>query len=546
MKSVPKGSVSDFLIERLLNIGADVCFGIPGDYSLSWYNYLYQSKIKVIGTTNELNAGYAADAYARVKGIGLCCVTYCVGGFSIQNAIACAYAEKSPVVLISGSPGIKEREENLLLHHMVGSFECQHKMFEHITCANTVLRDPERAGYEIDRVLSACNEYKQPVYIELPRDIVDKPISYNAYSLGNPKELVSDKQNLEEAVNEVASWINSAKKPVIWAGVECARFGLAKKLIRFAEQTNIPVATTILGKSVVNERHPLSLGVYCESTSSPELIKYMQDSDCVIMLGVMMTDMNTGFMPLKYQKRNIVNVTSQGTQVKNHTYKDVKFVDFCENLFKRKVIRKDREAFFKPSKETFLPDLCKKITVQRLFDKIEEILTPNMTVIADVGDSLFGALGLTMHDARHFISPAFYTTMGFAVPGAVGVQLAMPEVTPIVIVGDGAFQMTGQEFSTLVKLKSNAIVFVLNNGGYGTERLMLDGPFNDIQNWEFDKIPCVMGGGLGHKVETEGDLEKAVSVALSSKVPNIINVVLDKNDHSPALVRMFSKLAKKC
>jgi indolepyruvate decarboxylase len=541
-----RGTVSEFLIERLMSSGVDTVFGLPGDYSLKFYNNLCDSKLNVVGMTNEAAAGFAADAYARVKGIGCVCVTYCVGGFNIVNSVACAYAEKSPVVIISGSPGLKERDGKVLLHHMVGSFECQHKMFEHITCANTVLRDPERAGYEIDRVLTAAQEYKQPVYIELPRDMVDKPIRYDPYTLLTPKERKTDQQNLDESMAEVVSWINEAKNPVIWAGVECARFGLDKKLIKFCEQTNIPVATTILGKSVVNERHPLSLGVYCESTAPDDLRAFMESSDCIIMLGVMMTDMNTGFLPLKYQKRNIVLATSQTLQVRNHSYEDVKFSDFADALFKSKVNKREVPRIPKKQEITFVSEAGKKITAQRMFEKINSILDKNMAIVADVGDSLFGALDLTVHDSHHFISDAFYTSMGFAMPGAVGVQAARPDVRPIVIVGDGAFQMTGMEFSTLVRRKSNAIVFVMNNSGYGTERVMLDGKFNDIQMWEFDKIPMIVGGGLGHKVETEDQLDYAISCALRSNGPTIINVILGQHDHTPALKRMFTKLAKRC
>src|SRR5579859_5773028 len=201
-----RGTVGEFVIDRLLSSGIGHCFGMPGDYNLKFYDRLYKSDIKVIGTTSEAAAGYAADAYARVHGVGCCCVTYCVGGFNLVNSIACAYAEKSPVIVISGSPGLKERDDKVLLHHMVGSFECQHKLFEHITCANTVLRDPERAGFEIDRVLTAAQEFKQPVYIELPRDVVDKPIRYDPYTLLTPKEAQTDVQNLEEALGEVISW----------------------------------------------------------------------------------------------------------------------------------------------------------------------------------------------------------------------------------------------------------------------------------------------------------------------------------------------------
>lgn len=540
-----RGTVSDHLIEQLMSRGIDTCFGVPGDYTLNFYNQLSKSKIKLVGTTNELCAGYAADAYARVKGIGLCCATYCVGGFSLVNAIACAFAEKSPVVFISGSPGLKEREQKVLLHHMVGHFECQHKVFEKITCANTVLRDPDTAGYEIDRVLNACQEYKQPVYIELPRDIVDKAIRYDVYSIGTPKDKKTDIQNLNETIEEVSQWINNAKKPVIWAGVEVARYGMSKKLMKFVETTNIPVATTILGKSVINERSPLSLGVYCESIATEELKQYMEESDCVIMLGVMMTDVNTGFLPLKYQKRNIVLATSQSIQVRNHSYEDVKFVDFCENLFKSKIDKRPLTKINSKPDSYFLPAEDKKITVKRLFEKIDSIVDDKMAIISDIGESLFGALDIVVND-HHFISPAFYTTMGFAVPGALGIKAARPDLRPLVIVGDGAFQMTGQEFSTLVRTKSNAIIIVLNNKGYGMERIMLDGPFNDIQNWEYDKFPLVVGGGLGHKVETEEELDQAFKIALDSNQPNIINVILSQKDHSPASVRMLNKLAKKC
>lgn len=542
-----RGSVGEFLIDRLLSNGIDHCWGMPGDYNLKFYDKLYKSKIKVIGTTGEAAAGYAADAYARVKGIGCVCVTYCVGGFNLVNAIAGAYAEKSPVVVISGSPGLKERDDKVLLHHMVGHFECQHKLFENITCANTVLRDPERAGYEIDRVLTAAQEFKQPVYIELPRDVVDKPIRYDAYTLLTPKERKTDEQNLNEAIEEITSWINSAKNPVIWAGVELGRFALGKKLIKFCEQSNIPVATTILGKSVVNERHPLALGVYCESTANEELRSFMDSCDCLIMLGVMMTDVNAGFLPLKYQKRNIIRCTTKELQIRNHSFQDVKFADFVEALFRSKVQKRPVPCLPVKSEKKFVTQVGKKITATRLFEKIDSLLDRNMAIVADVGDSLFGALDLTVHDSHHFISNAFYTSMGFSVPGALGVQAASPEVRPIVIVGDGAFQMTGMEFSTLVRMKSNAIVFVVNNGGYTSERLMLDGPYNNIQSWNFENVPQVVGGGVGYKVRTEEELEEATSKALMMKdAPTIINVIIDQDDCTPALKMVLSKVAKRC
>lgn len=537
-------TLSEFFIERLVNNGVKHIFTLPGDYALPFIKRLSKSPIELIGTTSEVTAGFAADAYARINGISCVCVTYCVGGFNLINAIGGAFAEKSPVVVISGSPGMKERQEDVLLHHMVGQFECQHKVFSNITCANTVLRDPERACFEIDRVLNACRQYKQPVYIELPRDMVDKAIRYDPYTVGTPRDETSDRENLDEALSEVTRWINEASQPVIWAGVEIARYGLGTKLTKFVEQTGIPVATDILGKSVVNECHPLCLGVYSESTSREDVKDYIACSDCLIMLGVMMTDMNLGFLPLRCQRRNIISASSQSLQIRNHSFNRVKFVDFFDGLCKAKLVRREIVSLPHPIIAPWSPTPGKKLTAIRLFEKVNSILTEDMAVVADIGDSLFGSLDMVIRKQNQFICPAFYTSMGFAVPGALGVQVANPNLRPIVLVGDGAFQMTGMEFSTMVRRGMNPIVFVINNGGYATERILLEGSFNDVQNWNFENLPSLVGGGVGAKVTTEDELEQVVTKALFSKQAFIINCVLDKADYTPALQRMFSKLAK--
>ena len=539
-------NTAQFLIERLKSNGVKHMFNVPGDYSLAFNKYVENSSIELVGTTCEANAGFAADAYARINGLSFVCVTYCVGGFSLMNSIGGAFAEKSPVIVISGSPGIKERMGDVLLHHMVRNFECQHEIFENITCANTVLRDPSKAAFEIDRVIEAAKYYKQPVYIELPRDMVEKAVSYDAYTVGTPISAVSDPENLKEILEETLSWISSAKNPVIWAGVEVARYGLGEKLMKFAEMTGIPIATDILGKSCINERHPMSLGVYSESISRPEVIDYFAKSDCVIMLGVMMTDMNLGFLPIRNKKRNTINATSRAMQVKNHTYTNVQFVDFVEGLCKSKLSRRASISIPSPSyNKTWRGIRGKRLRAERLMEKINSIMTEDIAIISDVGDSLFGALDITVHNQDQFLAPAFYTSMGFAVPAALGVQLANSKLRPIVLVGDGAFQMTGQEFSTLVRRKMNPIVIVLNNGGYGTERILLEGEFNNIQNWNFENMPLLVGGGQGVKVTTEDELDSALSEALLSNEPFIINAIIEKGDYTPALTRMFTKLAKK-
>lgn len=535
-------TLSEYLIGQLHNQGIKHAFGIPGDYISSLYKNFHDSnKIKVINTTREESAGFAADAYARVNGFGLVLTTYCVGGFNLINSVAGAYREKSRMVVVSGSPGMEERK---LSHNTIKSFECQHELFSKITCANTVLRSPATAGYEIDRVLKASKKHSQPVYIEVPKDMIDKQITHDPYQLQQEEDKKTDFITLKDVIEQVKHYINTSKNPVILAGVEIARFGLGEKLQRFAEMYNLPVATTILGKSVINETHPLSIGTYMGTISNSRTQKFIDESDCLIMLGVIQTDVNFGFLPLKIGQRNIVLCTSETLQIKNSHYDDVPFMDFMDSLMKLDLLSRCVTIERKEKKEYFA-EKNKKITTDRLFEKIDCILTENNAIISDVGDSLFGASNLTVQSSNVFLSQAFYTNMGFAIPGTLGVMMAKPKLRPIVFVGDGAFQMTGTEISTLVKLKLNPIIFVLNNKGFLTERFVVDGPFNDLPNWNYHEINKLVGHCNGFIVQTEEELDIAYDEAVKSKYLSVINVCLDQKDASLTLRRMITKLSLK-
>lgn len=540
-------SVAEFLIERLENAGVKHVFGVPGDYILHFIHELSQTdKIKFVNTTDENHAGFAADAYARVHGIGCVCATYNVGALKLCNAIAGAYAEKSPVIVISGSPGIKERNEDFLLHHVVKSFDNQQKMFKHITCHSVVLDDATKAGYQIDHALEVLKQYKQPVYIELPRDVADQPLRYDVYRQGTPLGVQGDAESLKEALAEVQEWIKEAKYPVIMAGVQVARFGLGGQVVRFAERHNIPMVTTLLSKSTINEHHPLFAGVYCGNQTSHEDVRRLVDeSDCLLIFGEMLTDMMLGFQSPKFTKRQTVFCSTEGLKVRSHSYSLVGFLDFCQALFKLDMGKKDLPApAGKPPRQKWTPEPGKDITTQRFFEKVNSMLTDQMAVVADIGECLFGASELTvMH--HHFISPAFYCSMGPAIPGALGVQLAKPGLRPVVLVGDGAFQMSVSELSTILEHNLNPIVFVLNNKGYTTERFLLDGKFNNIRNWNYHDVTKLLGGGEGYFVKTEADLEAAVEAALKAKHLTVINVSVEPKDISSGLRRMVNNLAKR-
>jgi indolepyruvate decarboxylase len=543
----PNPSIGDYLIRRLQDYGIRDVFGIPGDYVLSFYTMLEHSPLNVVGCTREDCAGFAADAYARVHGMGALCVTYCVGGLSVCNSIAGAYAEKSPVVMITGSPGLRERRHNPLLHHMVRNWRTQYDVFEKLCVAGTELIDPLTAFNEIDRVLATCARFKRPVYIEIPRDMVHvRPETSPPYK---QPDMPSDARALNEAVQETIERITSARQPVLLLGVEVHRFGLQEDAVRLAEASGIPMAATILGKGVVAETHPLYMGLYGGALGRDDVTKYVEASDCVIMLGTFMTDINLGIYTSELDLADCILVTSEQLRIRHHHYHDVRLDDFVRSL----AARNPRPKIPPPPaptefwKEPFTLRPAERITVTRMIDRLDEQLDDGTVVIADVGDSLFGATELTTRSKTEFISPAYYTSMGFAVPAALGVHVARPNARVVAIVGDGAFQMTGMELSNLVRHKFSTIVIVLDNKGYGTERLLHPGDwkFNDIQPWQYHRLPEILGGGKGYIIRTEGEFDQALNAAWNTRGgPSILQVMLDPNDCSRALANMAERMSK--
>ncbi|HMO84386.1 MAG TPA: thiamine pyrophosphate-dependent enzyme, partial [Lacipirellulaceae bacterium] len=187
------------------------------------------------------------------------------------------------------------------------------------------------------------------------------------------------------------------------------------------------------------------------------------------------------------------------------------------------------------------------ITISRLIRRLDEQLQDGTIVVADVGDSLFASTELTTHNKTEFLAPAYYTSMGFAVPAALGAQVASPQARVVAIVGDGAFQMTGMELSTIVRRQMPVVVIVLDNGGYGTERLLHPGEFrfNDIHPWQYHELPAVLDGGVGYQVRTEGDFDAALRAAWDDRRgPSILHVHLDPNDASEALARLAAMMQK--
>ncbi len=537
-------TVADYLLRQLQASGVDHVFGIPGDYILGFYDKLAASPLRHVGTTREDTAAFAADGYARCRGIGAVAVTYGVGALSVVNAIAGAHAESSPVVIISGAPGIAEQRKDPLLHHRFGPFSFQREIFDRITCATAILDDPLTAFRAIDRCLQAARQYSKPVYLELPRDQLD----VEGLPIPAPATIQrdSDPGALTEAVDETLRRLHKAVRPVILAGIEIHRRGLQDSLSQLVLNACIPVAATLTGKSVVGERHAAYLGVYEGAMGSDFTRERVEGADVLLMLGATVNDVDTGIFTAQLDPARLIHASQDQVTIGHHRYTDVSLRDFLAAL--RDSVSRHVCAWPEgpPLPEFPAAAAGKPMTIARLIASLDRALTPDMSVVCDVGDCLFAALDLRVHERTHFLASAYYTSMGFAVPAALGAQVALPELRPLILVGDGAFQMSGTELSTFARLGLDPVVIVFNNHGYSTERFILEGPFNDIAEWRFERIGELIGPVNGYRATTEDEFEQALDAALKTTGrPSLVNVNLQASDASPAMRRLARHLGQR-
>lgn len=543
-------SIGKYLLDGLQKRGVNEIFGVPGDYILRFDKLIEQHSIRYINATRENTSGYMADAYARLRGLGVACITYGVG-INITNALSQAFVESSPLVVISGSAGSSDFCTDIKLHHLINQSmanlgdQTQLDIFKYVTAGQVILNNPATAGEQIDYILDLCMTVKKPVYIEIPRDMVDAPLILpnkkrtSSLSLNHQ----SDLKALEEAMHELEAILKTCHQPVIWVGHEIQRYQLQSNLLTFAEKYRIPIVSSLLGKTTISEYHPLFVGVYQGDMSRPEVVEFVNKCDCMFMLGLMLTDVETGIFTAKLDHEMKVIMSSETIEIGHHHYKKVVFSDFIKHLAKSDLnvrFHNDYPASIDRDIPPFKPKPGKKTTTKRVFECIQHHLKKDHFVIADIGDSLFASADLIL-DQNSFLACASFGSLGFATPGSIGAQICMPQCRVIAIVGDGAFQMTSMELSTAVRYHLDPIIIVLNNHGYATERPIIEGGYNDIHNWNYAEIPRILDGGIGIKAQTEEELEKAIKEALSQRGTfYLIEVELDKMDFSPAMQR-FSK-----
>ena len=516
-------TVSRYLLQRLQEAGINHLFGVPGDYVLDFLDEVVASPIKWVGTCNELNAGYAADGYARLNGAGAAVVTYCVGGLSILNAVAGAYSERVPLIVISGAPPARRRNAGALVHHLVSDYYLQLDVFKKVTVDAAILTDPESAPDEIDRIIRNGMLHKLPVYLELPADMVHAPCR-PPMPLTGSVTLRSDRESLKHCLQEAAELINCAKNPVMLAGIEALRFGLGASLLQLVETVELPFATMLSSKSVLPEMHPQFIGIYQGGWSREAVRRQVETSDCLLSLGAWMTDLDTGLFSHNLDTSSMIVATNGQVQIGDQNYPNVQLGDFIRGLLPCVQPRSylcSHPAESLNSRGTFVPETAKKLTALRLYERLNTFLDDRMILLAEPGDAFCAALDFHIEESENYIGQGYYSSIGYCTPAALGVAFARPGKRPVVLTGDGAFQMTAQEISTLIRERCPAVILIINNDGYLVERVLHeDGPYNDIQMWNYADLPAALGGGdyaVGIKVTTEDELERALTSASSEE-----------------------------
>jgi indolepyruvate decarboxylase len=534
-------TLSAFLFDELWRAGVRQIFGIPGDFVLNLYEALTaDGRFRLIRLSHEPAVGFAADGAARITGgLGVCCVTYGAGGLNMVNPVACAYAEESPLIVLTGGPGRAEKAAGIHVHHEVKSFESQLKVYQEVTEYAAILDDPRTAASHIRKAIEVAVKVKRPVYLEIPRDMVGAVIDVPAIVEHVPMPV--DDGAVEEAAREIFARLTAAERPVIIAGVEVHRFQLRDQVIALAEQLNVPVASSLLGRGVFPTRHPNFIGTYLGVVSPAPLREMVERSDCVLLIGELVSDTGLGVSAGCLSDTNLLIAVARDVYIGRHRYQHTPLDRVVQTLLAALSAGGLRRKLMPPHapSDQLSPEVLERprddepIRVRHVINVLNEFLAAraDTPVVVDTGDCLFAAVDIRVND---IIGPGYYATMGFAVPAALGVEIASGR-RPIVLVGDGAFQMTGPEISQAPVYGCRPIVVVFNNTRW--EMLQAFFPaatYNATVAWPLAQL-AEAWGGRGFTVRTPGEFRQALSAAWESDRFSLLDVSLEPGDLSPIL-----------
>ncbi|MEB7434703.1 alpha-keto acid decarboxylase family protein [Staphylococcus pasteuri] len=506
-----KQRVGQYLMDAVHAAGVDKIFGVPGDFNLAFLDDIISHEhVEWIGNTNELNASYAADGYSRINGLGALVTTFGVGELSAVNGIAGSYAERVPVIAITGAPTRAVESAGKYVHHSLGEgkFDDYRKMFEPITTAQGYIT-PDNATTEIPRLIQEAINERRPVHIHLPIDVAMTEIDVT--STFQPKQ--STEQDISSYIKMIEDKLNAAKQPVIIAGHEINSFGLHSELERFVNQTNIPVAQLSLGKGAFNEENEHYLGIFDGSIAEENVKNYVNHSDAILNIGAKLTDSATAGFSYEFDIDDVVMLNHNYFKMNETISNDIALPNLLKGLMN--ISYKNTSEFpsyvREENNDYILDD--QPLTQATYFKMMQEFIQLDDILIADQGTSFFGAYDLSLYKDNTFIGQPLWGSIGYTLPATLGTQIAAPNRRNILLIGDGSLQLTVQSLSTMIRQQLKPVIFVINNDGYTVERLIhgMKEPYNDIHMWDYKALPAVFGGDnvAVHDVNTSHELKDA-------------------------------------
>lgn len=548
-------TVGTYLAQRLQQLGMTDYFAIPGDYNLGLLDELLKnSSLNMINCCNELNAGYAADGYARIKGVSALVLTFSVGGLSAVNAVAGAYAENLPIIVISGGPNTNSVQDAEILHHTLATenYSYVRDMYAHITAHTVFIHRPSDAPMQIDTAIAIALETKKPVYIEIACNIAGLSVSPPTQRALNTKRL-SDTSSLKAAVTDAAEALNAAVKPVLIAGSKARHCEALKMIETLSSSSGYALAAMPDAKGFVSEQHPNYIGIYWGPVSSPGCGEIVESSDLYFFIGPNFNDYTTVGHVCNIQPKKMIVIADGCVSVAGKIYTEVYMNEFLNGL---KDVLKPNDNAFKAYQRIAgsaplyqePKDLNTPLTTRFLFGQIQALLSSDYAVLAETGDSWFNGMRLQLPEGCPFEIQMQYGSIGWSVGALLGMQAALHQQKRVIaLIGDGSFQMSAQELSTMIRYGYKPIIFLMNNGSYTIEVQIHDGPYNVINHWQYADLVNVFRGendkARAFKAPTHQALLDAIQEAQKTDALCFIEVILDKDDCNKNLLEWGARVA---
>ena len=548
-------TVGQYLGKRLVDVGIEHYFAVPGDYNLILLDELLKvDGLEMIGCCNELNAGYAADGYARHRnGPSALVVTFSVGGLSAVNAVAGAYAEDMPVIAISGGPNTNSEAEFEVLHHSLGEldYKYQREIFARVTSEAVIITDPTTAPLEIDKAVETALRTRKPVYIEIACNIAGEKTS-KPPARTFERGCASDPASLAAAVDHAAEVLNAAEKPVLLAGVKMRPAQAIDACRALLDHTSYPAASMPNAKSMIEEDHSGYMGIYWGPVSDPGCSEIVEAADVCLAVGPVFTDYTTTGHRTALNYAHMIIVEPESVHFPDRVFSKVAMADFLAALTPK--LKKNDSALVNfrriedPPRPRAGDATGSDLTVRFLFDRVRDLITSDSTLLVETGDSWFNGMDMRLPGGARFEIQMQYGSIGWSVGATLGYAVSDPSKRLVACIGDGSFQLTAQEISTMIRYGMKPIIFLINNGGYTIEVEIHDGPYNNINNWNYARLIDVFNGqdgnGWATKATTDTELDAAIEKAVAHDGLSFIEVVIDRDDCNKNLLRWGNRVAR--